>query len=108
MKYTVITKNKAYESDPDAIFTEQAKKIIELGLDDGSLWPEVKVHFFNSAFFNEEVTVMNIYEAIRCIAVKDGMDMVLFENGNYGFIAYYNGDINGFEIVNKPNNDSHA
>ena len=37
--------------------------------------------------------------AKKIVAIKDGVDMVQFANGNYGFVAYYNGGINGFEVI---------
>ena len=42
---------------------------------------------------------MDIDDAIQCLAIKDGVDMVQFSNGNYGFVAYYSGDTNGFEVI---------
>ena len=42
---------------------------------------------------------MDIDNAIEHLASKDGVDMVQFSNGNYGFVAYYNGKVNGFEVI---------
>lgn len=42
---------------------------------------------------------MPIEFAIQHLAIKEGYDMVQFSNGNYGFVAYYNGVPNGFEII---------
>lgn len=93
--YTIITKNKVYESEPEEIVEEQYEKREVLGLNGNSYL----CHFFNSGFFNEHYEAWSIDEAIQHLAIKDGVDMVQFENGNYGFIAYYNGERNGFEIV---------
>lgn len=57
------------------------------------------IHFFDSAFFNESTEEMTINDAIECLAIKDGVDLVQFENGNKGFVAYYNTHENGFEII---------
>lgn len=57
------------------------------------------IHFFDSAFFNESTEEMTINDAIECLAIKDGVDLVQFENKNKGFVAYYNTKINGFEII---------
>ena len=56
-------------------------------------------HFFDSPFFDEDTNTTSIPEAIECLAIKDGVDLVQFSNGNYGFVAYYNGYKNGFEII---------
>ena len=57
------------------------------------------VHFFDSAYTSDRTSEMDIDEAIQHLAIKDGYDLVQFENGNYGFVAYYNGCENGFEIL---------
>ena len=96
LDYTVITKNRVYKSEPENIFAEQQEKRKLLGLDKPE---DYLCHFFDSAFFNESTELMDIDFAIQCLAIKDGVDMVLFSNGNYGFVAYYNGEVNGFEII---------
>lgn len=57
--------------------------------------------FFDSVFFDEQITEFCIDEAIEALAIKDGVDIVRFDNGNIGFIAYYNGHKNGFEILRE-------
>lgn len=57
------------------------------------------IHFFDSVFFDESYTAMTIDDAIEYLAIKDGFDLVQYENGNIGFVAYYNGNNNGFEII---------
>lgn len=57
------------------------------------------LHYFNSEFFDECNITLTIYDGIDGLAIKDGYDLVQFENGNYGFVAYYNGNKNGFEII---------
>ena len=57
------------------------------------------VHFFNSSFFDESVAFMDIADAIECLAIKEGADVVQFENGNIGFVAYYGNEVNGFEVI---------
>ena len=42
---------------------------------------------------------MPIEFAIQHLAIKEGYDMGQLSNGNYGFVAYYNGVPNGFEII---------
>lgn len=51
-------------------------------------------------FGNGTCDVMDIETAIECLALKDGADLVEFENGKYGYVGYYNGHSeNWFEIV---------
>lgn len=66
-----------------------------------------KVHFFNSAYTNDAIRNMDIGYAIQCLAIKDGADLVRFGNGNIGFVAYYNGIENGFEILGEREDDDY-
>lgn len=58
------------------------------------------VHFMEDEHFTkEEYDVYNyLYDAIQILAIKDGYDLVEFENGNMGYVAYYNGHENMFEF----------
>lgn len=93
--FFIITKNRVYVSEPEDIIAEQREKKKILGLDGDAYL----CHFFNCPFFNEFTLVTDINNAIQNLAIKDGVDMVQFHNGNYGFVAYYNGCVNGFEII---------
>ena len=95
LDYTIITRNRVYESEPEDMVREQEEKRNILGLNNGSYI----CHFFDSAWFDEGTIEMDIDDAIQCLAIKDGVDMVQFSNGNYGFVAYYNGRVNGFEVI---------
>ena len=95
LDYTIITKNRVYESEPEDIVNEQREKEKVLGLDGDSYI----CHFFVSCFFNENTVVESIEDAVQSLAIKDGVDLVQFSNGNYGYVAYYNGCANGFEII---------
>ena len=94
-RYVVITKNQVYESEPEKIVEEQEEKRKLLGLDGD----HYVCHFFDSPYFNDSTEETSIEDAIQRLAIKDGYDMVQFQNGNYGFVAYYNGIVNGFEII---------
>lgn len=94
-EYTIITENRVFESEPEDIVREQEEKMQILGLDGDNYL----IHFFESPFMSDHRTEMPVREAIECLAIKDGYDMVQFPNGNYGFVAYYNGIENGFEII---------
>ena len=105
-KYTIITKHQVYsdydeadyEKEIELRYEEQQEKLKILGFK-YERGVDYVCHFFNSVFFDEETCVTSIPEAIECLAIKDGVDLVLFTNGNYGFVAYYNGNENGFEIM---------
>ena len=69
------------------------------------LFPENKaviVHWFDSPFANESYEPSDtdsINDIIEGLAVKDGANLVRFESGNVGFVGYYNGKENGFELI---------
>ena len=59
-------------------------------------------HYFNSAFRDDFYTISDtggIYDAIDSLAIKEGVNLVKYENGNYGFSAFYGDYENGFEII---------
>jgi hypothetical protein len=58
------------------------------------------VHFLADKHFQDERYTLSsdILETVECLAIKDGIDIVQFENGNMGFVAYYNGHKNSFEF----------
>lgn len=93
--YVIITRNRVYESEPEDILTEQLEKQKVLGLDKENYL----CHFFDSPWFDEYTMELDIDDAIQHLAIKDGVDMVQFSNGNYGFVAYYSGEVNGFEVI---------
>lgn len=95
LDYTIITKNRVYKSESEEIVREQEEKRNILNLTENNY----VCHFFDSVWFDESYREMNIDDAIENLAIKDGVDMVQFNNGNYGFVAYYNGETNGFEII---------
>ena len=64
-----------------------------------------KVHLFDSRYRNGTYICEEINEAIQYLSIKDGYDLVRFENGNIGFVAYYNGTENGFEILSESEDD---
>ncbi len=107
--YTVITQKKVWDrvhgvytsddAEMEMIYEEQQEKLKELGFKYHDWSHDYKVHFFDSVFFDEETTYMMLYDAVAALASKEGIDLVQFENGNYGFVAYYNENENGFEIL---------
>lgn len=107
--YTVITKKKVWDrvhgvdisddAEMEMIYEEQQEKLKELGIKYHDWSHDYKVHFFDSVFRDECTIYETLSNAIELLAVKDGVDLVRFENGNYGFVAYYNDYENGFEIL---------
>lgn len=107
--YTVLTELNVdgyldHDEDADeygeAMVEEQRKKLEELGYD--YLDTCYVIHFFDSHYSIDAVTIDEIHEAIMSLAIKDGYDLVMFENGHPGYVAYYNGCANGFEIIGTP------
>lgn len=99
--YEILTKNTCYsigESDEEkeALVNEQNEVLESLGYD---LSAAYDAHFFESGFFDDLTTYDDISSLIERLAIKDGVDLVRFENGNIGFVAYYSGKENGFEIL---------
>lgn len=88
------------ETDYLARIDEQDKILEQNGLSRTNR-TEYLCHFFDSVFFDEQTTEFCVDEAIEALAIKDGVDIVRFNNGNVGFIAYYNGHENGFEILRE-------
>ena len=87
---------KQHEQALDDLILEQDRIVKENGIDYSK---NHKVHFFNSAYTTDAIRDMDIDYAIQCLAIKDGVDLVRFGNGNLGYVAYYNGRENGFEIL---------
>lgn len=105
-EYKIITDRHVHDDHyyleedwSEKLWQEQEDKCEEIGLDTDYLADEVQCNFFDSPFFDECTEYMNIYDAIQCLAIKDGVDLVQYSNKNYGFVAYYNGNVNGFEVI---------
>jgi len=111
-KYKILTKQSVldipYESDYQ-FARECAKLAVEQ--DEILKWNNItwetkyKIHFFDSPYSGNSITDMCYDDAIQHLAIKDGYDLIQFENGNYGYVAYYNGIENGFEILGESEED---
>lgn len=89
--------NEAQREADVGLLVEEQDNIMTLnGID---FYKSYNVHFFDSKYNDDCTMKMSIDEAIQYLAIKDGYDLVRFENGNIGFVAYYNGVKNGFEIL---------
>ena len=110
--YKVITSKSVldipYENDKqftyecEKLVTEQNKILKANRIDVKETY---NLHFFKSRYTSEFVMGIDIDYAIQLLAIKDGVDLVQFEDGNYGFIAYYNGVENGFEILKESEDE---
>ena len=54
-------------------------------------------HFLNEHYLYTDTREIEYY--LEYFAIKDGCKLVRFQNGNIGFVAYYNRHENGFEII---------
>lgn len=90
--------DEQHERDMFALIDEQ-DKILESLMFKRSSTECYLLHFFDSAFFDEMNIALSIDDGIEGLAIKNGVDLVEFENGNIGFVAYYNTSYNGFEIL---------
>ena len=101
-EYTLITFSGVYCSDTfDDLFEEQTEWLRKLGYEN-DWYTRVSLHHFDSVFSDEWYCGgMLISDGIEALAIKDGADLVRFSNGNVGFVAYYNGYKDAFEILGK-------
>lgn len=107
--YTVLTDKSVldipYEDESQyseaciSFFENQVKKFEENGFDYHNKVYEV--HFFNSVFRDESIEDCEIDDAVQCLAIKDGADLVRFDNGNVGFVSYYGCHKDAFEILKE-------
>lgn len=83
------------------LLDEQMQKCKELGIEfnDYTWGRQYRCHFFDSPFMDEHTFECSLWEAVQILSSKEGWDLVQYDNGNYGFIAYYSGCRNGFEII---------
>lgn len=113
LDYKVATKNQVY-NEPENLTEEEYEQLLtercyeqnevleKVGFPGGASSDNdtcYLVHFFHSPWCHSFVDNCTLFEAIEAMAIKDGVDLVKFENGNYGFVAYYNGFSDAFEII---------
>lgn len=109
MKYSILTKLTAFgalevedyeeqETYYENKYDEEQEKLKIFGYQDSNYDCHL-IHFFDSAFYDDFTEEMTIREAIEFLALKEGADLVRWENGNIGYIGYYGSNLNGFEII---------
>jgi hypothetical protein len=113
-KFEILTENSVlddwsdYDQDEamNILFEQQQDALRENGFGeyyDGVLY---FIHFFDSQWFNDHTELLSISEAVERLAIKDGADFVEYiYDGTYGYVAYYNGEVNGFEILAESSLD---
>ena len=106
--YEIVTQRKLYdyleipeseeEKFREELWAEQSQFIAK-----EITTENVIIHFVEDTAFCDDhyvyVSAKEIDEYTQYLAVKDGCDLVRFSNGNLGFVAYYNGHENAFEII---------
>lgn len=106
--YEIATKRKLYdyfnisEAEEEQFYEELWAEQLEVIAKEITT-KNVIIHFVEDTAFCNECYIYRpakeINEQIQYLAVKDGVDLVRFSNGNLGFVAYYNGNENAFEII---------
>jgi hypothetical protein len=107
-KYKIVTQRKLYdycdipENEEDKFREELWKEQLNI-IAKEIITKNVIIHFIEDTHFCDDkyvyATTESIDEYTQYLAVKDGLDLVRFSNGNLGYVAYYNGHQNGFEII---------
>lgn len=104
MKCTVITKMSVYDPNRDCndegydlnLVREQFNLLQAMGYDISSVLYLIKLD-------GDHYMINTIYDAIQYLSLKEGADLVKFENGNIGYAGYYGNTRptkdNCFEIV---------
>lgn len=103
--FKVLTKKSVMDltetEDKEMLYEEQNKHFKAM-FENGN--ESVIYHTFNSSFSDDEEDEGNANDfdfQIQCLALKDGVDLVRFENGNVGFVSYCNKCMDAFEIIRK-------
>lgn len=110
-KYEILTKLSVMDIDLEEVggdFVKEQDEILKTYNFSTDYDARYLVHFFNSNFFDEDLTITDLADACECLAIKEGVDVVRFEDGNIGFVAYYGAEVNGFEVVNPTIKDAMA
>lgn len=105
MNFEILTKKSVLDIQEEMgvlNFESQEKALTDLWNEQNTFLNSeyFAIHFLEDKhFIDESYTLSNsITETMECLAIKDGIDIVKFENGNMGIVAYYNGHKITFEF----------
>lgn len=109
LPFRVITSKALYDIE----YTENWDKDIEAFTNEqNSILEKMGYEFSRDyliRFGKDEYEITDIDSAIQMLALKDGCDLVEFENGNIGFVGYYHGfNENYFEVINTAHSSEHT
>lgn len=106
MEINVVTDFELYDIEPEQederiqhLTKLQERKLKEL-MGDAYAYQIVFLpsHFGNGiTYFRADID--SVLDEVQCLAIKNGVDLVQFPDGNYGFISYYNSKRDGFKII---------
>lgn len=87
--------DEQHEKDCAALVKEQNEIVSELCPSE-----YYKVHFIEDPYYCDDYVMYttDLDEAIQYLAIKDGVDLVRFDNGKLGYVAYYTSHENCFEF----------
>lgn len=103
--FEVLTKKSVMdliETEDKEMLYEEQDSLFKAMFDNRN--ESVIYHTFDSPFATDEEDNGNVSDydfEIQSLALKDGVDLVRFENGNIGFVSYCNKCIDAFEIIRK-------
>ena len=99
-QYIILTDGDILDTPIEELLIQQEEALRGLGFNEDVYYnTSFNCHYFNSRFFNECDSFETIADAIQGLAIKDGVDLVQFTNGNIGFVADGYTHPNGFEIT---------
>lgn len=110
MKYTVLNKmsvmdipENIYETEIERHNEETDDILSENGIVMTGAYANTRYacEFWESKRSETETRVVTIYDAIEMLALKEGTDVVEYEDGNIGIVGYCNRWENGFKILGE-------
>ncbi len=110
MKYNIITNLSVFDSNRDPEDESYAERLVK---EQDEILKELGFKLDNTCYLikrgGKHYGICTIEDAIQSLALKDGADLVAYEDTTIGFIGYYNGfsvEENHFKIICKGDNKS--
>ena len=91
MQYEILTTQSVYNKTSYEDLCEEQDALLQKN----GLMGELVIHFFST----DAMETMLLSEAFDSLLIKDGVDLVRFSTGNFGFVGYYNNHKDMFEII---------